>query len=405
MQTINKINQDKKTTIAITGATGLLGRNILFEYLKQYQSDLNNISIILLGRDSKKSSLKERVKEIFLNDGRFYLDIEDEKISIFLDYLNKKVIYININLEKNELDISSRDLNLLLSMPLDIFYHAGADTSLVDTDVAKDQIHNANIIGTQRVLDLLSKLSLERLCYFSSAYATGILSEKVLPDDLSLNRNFRNPYEYSKLKAEILVRNFEKESGINSYIFRVSLLSGRLIEKEIGQTHKFDIFYAWTQFFIKAKHMLLPKGSDIYNTPIKMNIRIFGSKKSGMNILPVDYAAKASIDIMSSKNIKFSAFHLVNHEETIFPVTILDFLNIEGYKGVDTIPEDLNKLEKIYYRSVGKLFNGYINNGEMYFDTTSLDESLSKNIKCPYIDKEKFISLLEYAKKKNFGLG
>ena len=394
-----------KNTICITGVTGSLGRNIFFEYLKQYMNHLEDIQLVLLGRASKSETLKNRIKDIFFNDGKYYLDISENKFLEFIDYLDKKIIYINMDLEKDHLGITLKDITTLSSLTIDIFYHPGAYTSFSDSNITKEKVNLVNTQGTQKLLTILKDLQIKRFCYFSSAFATGLISEIVSPSDLEEQREFRNPYENSKLQAELLVRQFEKEYQIPSYIFRTSILAGRLIEKNIGQIHKYDVFYGWTQFFIKTQESLLPNGVDIYSTPVQMNIRIMGSAKSTLNIIPADYAAKASIEIMSKEIIKYSSFHLVNTHETEFIKPILKFLNIQGYSFVNEIPSELNKIEKLYYRSVGRLFNDYMQNeGEVYFNYDSLIESLNGNVVCPRINEDQLLVLLEYAKKNNFGL-
>ena len=43
--------------IALTGVTGLLGRNLLFEFIRQHEHDLDNLEIFILGRNGREKSL------------------------------------------------------------------------------------------------------------------------------------------------------------------------------------------------------------------------------------------------------------------------------------------------------------------------------------------------------------
>jgi len=392
------------TTIAITGVTGLLGRNILFEYLKQYKNNLINLNLLLFGRDYENILFKDRIKNILLEDGRFYLDLDENELIQVINFLDKRVTYVYLDFEKNNIGLSLTNIEKLKLKNIDIFYHSGAYTRFSISNNT-NKVNLINIIGTKKLLNVLKKLKINKFCYFSSAFATGLVEEKILPDDLNMVRKYRNPYEYSKLKAELHVREFEKSSGIPSYIFRTSILAGRLIEKNLGQIHKFDVFYSWIQFFLKIKQSLLPHNADLYKTPIKLNLRILGNEKSTLNIIPVDFAAKATIEIMSKKNIEYSAFHLTSSYETELIIPIMSFLNISGYSLVSEIPTNLNKIEGLYYRSVGKLFNDYMQNqGKIYFDNNTLLESLSDKLVCPRIDSHNLSILLEYAKNKNFGI-
>lgn len=54
----------KKTRIAMTGATSLLGRNLLFEIFKENIHDLDRLELILLGRAKESQTLRDRVREM-----------------------------------------------------------------------------------------------------------------------------------------------------------------------------------------------------------------------------------------------------------------------------------------------------------------------------------------------------
>jgi nucleoside-diphosphate-sugar epimerase len=183
-------------TIAITGVTGLLGRNILFEYCKQYKGNLKNLNLILFGRDNNKISFKERVKHILLTDGRFYIDINDQDIFGFIEYFDKEVTFINIDLKQKDLRINCHDYEKLVKIPMDVFYNTAALTSLDNNSFIEKEILETNIQGTEAILNLLIKCKLKRFCHFSSAYSTGSVNNTVSPDDRNMERIFRNPYEY-----------------------------------------------------------------------------------------------------------------------------------------------------------------------------------------------------------------
>ncbi len=202
-----------------------------------------------------------------------------------------------------------------------------------------------------------------------------------------------------------MVRNFARTSRVECYVLRTSVLAGRLLEDRKGQIHKFDVFYSWVAFFVKIKQLMLKNSRDIYNTPLKIPVRIVGNQNASINIIPADYAAKASIKIMSLKEIQFNSFHLVNPQEKQMIKPVFDYLNITGYEFVKTLPNSLNKLESFYYKSVGNIFNPYMqNNGEMLFDNRSLTEILPSDMVCPAINTENFNILLSFAKENHFGL-
>lgn len=62
----------KTERIVITGATGLIGRNLLFEIIKQNMAALDNWEIIILGRGKNEESLEKRISDIINLDGIDY---------------------------------------------------------------------------------------------------------------------------------------------------------------------------------------------------------------------------------------------------------------------------------------------------------------------------------------------
>ena len=59
--------------IAITGATGLIGRNLLFEILKQNIKNLDELEIFVLGRGQCGKDIHQRINEIGERMGTSYL--------------------------------------------------------------------------------------------------------------------------------------------------------------------------------------------------------------------------------------------------------------------------------------------------------------------------------------------
>ena len=85
--------------------------------------------------------------------------------------------------------------------------------------------------------------------------------------------------------------------------------------------------------------------------------------------------------------------------------TVLESLNISGIKIVDRIPERMNPLESLYYRTVGTMYTPYITSEPMIFDTSSLAPVLRRaELSCPPADRENLLVLMDFAKKCDFGL-
>ncbi len=76
----------------LDGTTGLLGRNLLFEIIKQNLNNLDNIEIIILGKESGGICLECRMDEIILNDGFDYLNLD--RNSDYFSYIKSRIKFI-----------------------------------------------------------------------------------------------------------------------------------------------------------------------------------------------------------------------------------------------------------------------------------------------------------------------
>ncbi len=392
--------------IAITGATGLLGRNFLFEIIKRNLKNLDNLEILLLGRDKNKMHIKERIQNIIAEDGISYLSLDQHQFANIKKSIFDSITCVNMNLREPKLNINSNDLKIMKKKTIDAFFHIAALTDFRNTASTVKALKETNVNGTKQILDLTALLKVDKFYYISSAYSCGETTGDIKPDHVNLNQRFRNPYEKSKLEAEILVRNIAKKNRMKCTFFRPSTICGRLIEQPIGSVHKFDVFYAWTAFFLHLKTKQLKELS--YSRPLNLEARIFYSLHSGLNIVPADYAAKVMYQVFLD-NLPDDSFYLVNDKETphkLYVPIMLTTVNIEGTTQINCMPKDMNPYEKLYYKSIGKIFTPYVISAPMLFDSQNLQEMLKKNdLICPVVDELNFSKLMEYAKKSNFGIG
>lgn len=399
---------NKKLRIAITGATGLLGRNLLFEIIKQNISNLDNLEIFILGRDKNNMNIQQRIKDIILNDGVYYISSNGEQRKVIKDFYERSIKCLKIDLDEEKLNIVSDDFKKLDSAPVDIFFHNAALTDLRDTPTIAKALKRTNIFGTQQILQLLSSLNkVGEFCYVGTAYSCGNVVGNIRPDVVDLNQKFRNPYEQSKLEAEVLVRNFSKKTRIRCRYFRPSVICGRLIEPPLGSICKFDVFYGWAAFFFQIKLKHSNSWEDKYEGSFKVDLRIYYNLKSGLNIIPADFAAKVMYQVCAQKD-SGDSYHLVNNQETphsLYIPIMLSKLNITGPTQVNSMPSDMNKFEHLYYKTAGKVLTPYITSKPMLFDTKNLDKILDKvKLRCPPVDERTFPILMDFAKKQAFGL-
>ena len=387
--------------VALTGATGLLGSNILFELFRQYRDHPDQLTVWILGRPSKDHTLRERMKLLLTTDGCHYLGTSD--LAPFLE----RIRTVDCYLDRPELGITPRDIQEIKSEAPDLFIHSAAAVDFRDQPGTIAHLNLINVEGTSQVINLAEKLGVKDFAFISTAYVSGIRSGVVAPDFVDLDQEFRNHYEKSKLQSEALVRLAHKEGRFERlHCFRPSTVCGRLIESPIGYTPKFDVFYAWLSFFLRLKAKQF--GGINYDNQAFIDIRVALKPGSGLNIISADYAAKALVTICLSRP-ESGSYHLASPQLTdnyLDLPDLLRFIKVEVPPFVEEKPADLNPMEHLYYhKSVGKIYDPYISQTVPAFSLDELNKQLPEGFpECPAVKGGRLQQLLEFAKQHNFGL-
>ena len=382
-------------TIAITGITGLLGRNLAFELLHRYRDELHKLRIIALGRGQRGMPLSARIAAMLQTDGAHYLGTRE--LQPFID-----------RIQCVDFELGDDTAVQLPRGPVDYFFHLAASVDFRNTPKVVENLHRYNVEGSRRAIELSRQLQAATFVYVGTAYVSGYTTGLIAPDHLRLDQPFKNPYERSKLEGELLAREaFGSNSDTTLKIFRPSTICGRLLRPQPGQTPKFDVFYAWLAFFLRLKARAMGGRID-YDQPLPIDIRVQCHAQGTLNIIPADYAAQAMLEASLAPGGDQS-YHLaapVGANNRWVGANALQFLNIFIPSFVDTLPGQLNDLERLYYKkSVGLVYTPYLALEDVRFDLASLQRALPANFPaCPPIDLPNLHTLLNYAKKYDFGL-
>ena len=363
----------------LTGATGIVGSHILFEWLQKAVVDKSVDHLYIIIRDSKKPA-QQRLLDILKDDSRpdFMNEISLE------DCLSKLTVIAH--------DLSTINKETLSQYNFDTIIHCAGSTSLLHTADSKEIVHTQNLLVTKQILNELPE-KVNRFLYISTAYSFGI-QDTMVSDSIDKFKvtKFRNPYEKSKYECEQFVKEACHQKGINAQILRPSIICGRLIDKPFFETPKFDVFYSWAMFLDKYAHKSLA------------SFRIWIDKKSGLNIVPVDFVSKAVLYAFLNPQIK--ELNIVNPKQILhkdYVGDVLESFNIADYEYIDQKPENLNVFEQLYYKSIGGLFEKYVSIPDLQFqpdqilkliDQLHLDISLGVH--------ENFMNLINFSVEKKF---
>jgi nucleoside-diphosphate-sugar epimerase len=391
--------------ILMTGATGLLGRNYLFENLNLHRHDLSRLNLTLLGCDQPDKSIRTRILELLFSDGWNYLSATGISKTQLADWTENHLTCLACQLDREDLGLQTEARTRLKNASFDQFVHIAACTDFRDSPQVQERLREVNFEGTRRLLNLCSALNVGQIVYVGTAYSCGEQASSVAPDLIKFDQAFRNPYEKIKLETECLVREFGAAHHIRTRIFRPSTISGRLLHPELGSVPKFDVFYAYGAFLAKIKSKL--KSSEEKAGPVHVPLRVSIVPHFGLNIVPADYAAKVMAAVCRSDHPEDS-YHLVNTQETpnsLYMGIIEKSLDVAGVEFVDAPPKDMNRFELLIYKTIFSILAPYCNAPPTHFDTTNLRPVLERSgLECPKVDAVGMGTLIEYARQRQFGL-
>jgi len=391
--------------VALTGVTGLLGRNLLMEIVKRNIRQLDGLEIVLLGRSSVGRTLQQRVAEIMESDGADYLDIKPDQTCLIREFFERNVRYLRFSLQDGGLGISPDDWQVLRSSPIDYFIHSAASTDMRQS--AATHTEAVNFTGMKELIRLVDTLNVRDLSYISTAYVGRSDCGLISPDSMHADGLERNPYELSKRNSEMLFRTWARDSSIRCRVFRPSTICGRLVEQPHGSTCKYDVFYGWAAFFLREKMRRVGTRDDPFSCWETLDARVRYSGESGLNIIPADFAAKLIWSI-STSDIADMSFHIANETNTphaLYIPLMLEELRVRGVKQVNVLPDVQNPLERRYYRTVGAAFTPYITDAECRFDLSNFMPLLRPSItRFPEVDMRAFRTLMRYAVEDGLGV-
>ena len=363
----------------LTGSTGILGSHILFEWMLKALIEQSVNHLFLIIRSNHKTAYQ-----------RLLAVMQDQSRPDFLNQFTLKDCLEKITVL--DADLSNLQAYDLQGYHFDTVIHCAASTSLSQTNASKDKVHRENLEATKHLLAQLPH-HVRRFIYISTAYSYGIQKQKVKEniDNYEIT-NFRNAYEKSKFESESYVKQFGLQHNLKVQILRPSIICGRLLDKPFFETPKFDVFYSWAIFLNK------------YGKYTNDNFRIWIDKNSGLNIVPVDFVAKAVL--YAYQNPSIEELNIVNpkpipHHDYIGKV--LSYFNIHSYEIMNTMPMDLNQFEALYYKSVGAVFEKYISIPDLKFNA----DAILKFINLLQLDitlgvHNNFINLIDFSVEKEF---
>jgi amino acid adenylation domain-containing protein/thioester reductase-like protein len=268
--------------IFLTGATGFLGAFLLAELLQQTDAHVH-----ALVRADTPTQGQQRLKQTLKN-----YQLWDER-------WHSHITPILGDLALPRLGLSPTDFERLAAQ-IDVIYHNGA---LVNFVQPYQMLKAANVLGTQEVLRLAGTTRLKpvhfisTLSIFSPLAARGVATIRE-DQPLAHPEGLEGGYEQTKWVAERLI-NLAKERGIPVAVYRPGRITGH---SQTGAGSTDDFFYRMLKGCIQLGSV--PDAE----LPVDM--------------VPVDYVARAIVFLSTQPASLGKAFHLTNPA----PIAISDLV-------------------------------------------------------------------------------
>ncbi len=258
-------------TVLLTGATGFLGGQIAGRLLQD-----TNCAIVALVRAEDMEAAARRLVRVWSDwpelagavGGRVQVVCGDISLPQF-------------GLDKDTYDELARRVTHIV--------HAAADLRL---NAPIEELRVTNVQGVANVLELARAArrngGLQRLAHVSTAYVAGCRRGLVPEEALSDESGFSSAYEQSKYEGERLVQAAKEELPVS--VFRPGMIVG---DSRTGAIQTFNTVYYPLRLYLTGKLRVLP-----------------ASSKLRLNVVPVDYVARAIASLTFDPRAVGLTFHL-----------------------------------------------------------------------------------------------
>lgn len=253
------------TTYLVTGATGLIGRHVTRLLLDR--ADTERVTLVV------RAASAPRLAEL-VNDWP-----HPERVTLVHGDLGDPMLGI---------DDSTRDT---LRGHVDHFVHLAA---LYDLTADDDASSSVNVDGTRHVIELAADIDAGCLHHMSSVAVAGDHKGVFTEEMFDVGQRLVTPYHRTKFEAERLVR---EQRDVPWRVYRPAVVVG---DSRTGEMDKIDGPY----YLFNAISRL---------TPLP-NLPTLAPDFGDINIVPVDYVAAATVELVTTEGLNGRAFHLVNPE-------------------------------------------------------------------------------------------
>ncbi|MBS3744724.1 MAG: SDR family oxidoreductase [Wenzhouxiangellaceae bacterium] len=249
----------------VTGGTGFIGRNLIDQLLQRRGN------VYVLVRRGSKKKFKALVAERWSD-------------------ASKRVVAVGGDLTKPRLGVSKADMEKLQGKVKHVFHLA----AVYDLDASAESQEKVNIDGTQNTMDFAAAVGAKCFHHTSSIAVAGMFQGAFREDMFEEATGLDHPYFRTKHDSEGLVR---RKCEIPWRIYRPGIVVGH---SKTGEIDKIDGPYFFFKLIQKLRRMLPPW------------VPTLGLEGGRINLVPVDFVARAMDHIAHKPRLDNGCFHLTD---------------------------------------------------------------------------------------------
>lgn len=249
----------------VTGGTGFIGRNLIDQLVQR-----RGTIYVLVRRGSKK---------------KFNALVADR-----WSEHSKRVVAVSGDLTKSGLGVSAADVKEIDGKVKHVFHLA----AIYDLSASAESQQKANIDGTRHAMQFAEAVGAKCFHHTSSIAAAGLYQGVFREDMFEEATGLDHPYFRTKHESEGLVR---KHCPIPWRIYRPGIVVGH---SKTGEIDKIDGPYFFFKMIQKLRRMLPPW------------VPTLGLEGGRINLVPVDFVARAMDHIAHKPKLDNTCFHLTD---------------------------------------------------------------------------------------------
>lgn len=353
---------DSASAHTLTGAIGFIGAALVLELLDRTSTE---VFCLVRGKDGEEPA--ERLTRTLTWTAHLYDRLD------LLPLIKERCYAIPFDLSDSAEATARR-----LPAESGEFWHVAA--SLKFRDDQRDEIIDHNVDGTRRALELATMTRASAFDYVSTAYVAGTRTGRILEEVGYDTSVANNAYEESKIRAEVLVHEFD---CLPTRILRPSIV--------IGHSRTYAALsgaglYGVTRGVRRVRTEVAEQrlGDFLAHRPLR--VRADGAAL--INLVPVDMVVRNAVAISLARP-QAKVFHLVNAEPpriNAVAAAIFGVLGMRSPRWVEDTSEFSSIDERFDEEPRTRFFLSYLSTTR-FFDLTNINATLGEAASAAPLDE------------------